>query len=130
MATIDFTDVTNATTPTDGTGVFDSLMETLNIHIEDQYKKNRIKSTDYASVYLGAMQSAMAESIQFVLQKQLTEAQIQDTEFNRNLALYKTNLDVIEDLYKAKQLSEISDNVVGKTELDELYEDVKNNRSI
>jgi len=77
MAAIEFTEVTNATTPTDGTGIFDSLMETLNIHIEDQYKKNRIKSTDYASVYLGAMQSAMAESIQFVLQKQLTESQVE-----------------------------------------------------
>jgi len=63
-------------------------------------------------------------------QDSLVQGQIQDTVFNRNLELYKTNLSVLADLYKAKQLDEISDNVVGKTELDDLYADVKTNRSI
>ena len=76
MATINFKEITNATTVTDGTGYFDSIMDTLTIHIEAQHAKGRLKGTDYANVYLGAMQSAMTEAFQFAMQKQVIETQI------------------------------------------------------
>ena len=78
MADITFDSITNATTVTDGTGHFDVLMKSISLHIEDQYTKGRLKGTDYANVYLGAMQSAMQLAEQFALQEQLTEAQIDD----------------------------------------------------
>jgi len=58
-----------------GDGVFDDMMETVNAHINAQYELGRITGADYAQVYLGAMQSAMAESMKFVLQRQIAEEQ-------------------------------------------------------
>ena len=79
MADINFNDVTNATTIEDGTGYFDKLMNTVNIQIDKQYQKGRLKGSDYANVYLGSIQSAMVEAFKFALQEQLTEAQIEGT---------------------------------------------------
>ena len=72
MADINIDDVTN----TGGTGVFDKLMDSINGQIETQYLNNRITGTDYATVYLGSMQAALAQSIQFHMQDELTEAQV------------------------------------------------------
>ena len=72
---VDFQKVTNATSIENGTGYFDKLMKTVNLHIDEQYKLSRLTGTDYATVYLGSMQSAMTEAMKFALQEQLTEAQ-------------------------------------------------------
>ena len=79
-ASIKFTDFTdNVQTSTEnvikGDGVFDKMMETVNKHIDAQYKLGRITGSDYSSVYLGGMQSAMAESMKFVLQRQIAQEQ-------------------------------------------------------
>lgn len=72
MADITVDSITNA----DGTGIFDKLMETVNKNIETQYLNNRITGSDYANVYLSSMQAALSQSVQYILQEQLTEAQI------------------------------------------------------
>jgi hypothetical protein len=59
-----------------GTGVFDKLMEAVNKNILVQYNDSRITSGDYAKVYLGSLQTVLAQSIQFVLQEQISEAQV------------------------------------------------------
>lgn len=75
MATdILFTDVTEGTIT--GNGYFDKLMASLKTHIQAEYSSGRIKGTDYATVYLGALQSAMAQAIQFALQEKQVEAQV------------------------------------------------------
>lgn len=61
-----------------GTGVFDKLMAAVNAQIETQYLNNRITGSDYANVYLGSMQAVLQQSVQYVLQEQLTEAQVDD----------------------------------------------------
>ena len=50
-----------------GDGVFDDTMEAINTHIDAQFQLGRITGADYATVYLGAMQSAMTVSMQYVL---------------------------------------------------------------
>ena len=74
MADILFSEVTNGL-PT-GSGYFDVLMRSVKAHIEIEYSANRIKGPEYATVYLGAMQSAMQLAEQFVLGEKLQEAQI------------------------------------------------------
>ena len=73
MSTIDFSNITNATTIADGTGYFDKLMNTINIQVNSQYQTGRLKGADYATVYLGLVQSAMAEAFKFELQKSAVE---------------------------------------------------------
>ena len=59
-----------------GTGVFDRLMDSVNNNILVQYNDNRITNSEYATVYLGSLQAVLSSSIQFVLQEQVSEAQI------------------------------------------------------
>lgn len=64
---ITLTDLTQATV--DGTGVFDVLMRANKAHLESEFQKNRIKGAEYATVYLGSLESVMSGAIQFLLQK-------------------------------------------------------------
>ena len=56
-----------------GTGIFDELMKAINGNIKVQFDSGRIKGTEYADVYLGSMQTAIAESMKFMLNKQTIE---------------------------------------------------------
>ena len=67
----------------DGTGVFDVLMRANKAHLEAEYSKNRIKGSEYATVYLGSLEAVLNAALQFLLQKdkialeaQLIEQQI------------------------------------------------------
>lgn len=95
MADINLDDITNS----QGTGVFDKLMEAVSNQIESQYLNNRITGSDYANVYLGGMQAVLQQSMQYVLQEQLTEAQIGDVE--ASIALKYTDR-VLKDKQAAK----------------------------
>ena len=66
-----------------GTGIFDKLIDAVNKNIEGQYNKGRIDGKDYAEVYLGSMQSVIAQSMQYVLQEKLAEAQVDSEIVNR-----------------------------------------------
>lgn len=68
MTPILVTDLTQ--TLIDGTGIFDVLMRTNKLHLEEEFGKNRIKGTEYSTVYLGSLESAMRISLEFLLQKQ------------------------------------------------------------
>jgi hypothetical protein len=70
MAVIAVSDLTVGEGTLTGTGAFDVLMTAVEKHVEAEYKKGRIKGGDYASVYLGAMQSVMDRSLQMLLQQQ------------------------------------------------------------
>jgi len=74
-------DLTQATI--EGAGVFDTLMRANKAHLEAEYGKNRIKGAEYATVYLGSLESVMRASVEFLLQRdklaletQLMEQQI------------------------------------------------------
>lgn len=74
MADITIADVTT-TLPT-GDGVFDVLMRSIDLHLDKQYTYGRIKGADYATVYLGALQAVLQQSIAFVLAEQKAEKEI------------------------------------------------------
>jgi len=82
MADITIDQVTT-TLPT-GDGVFDVLMRSIDSHLDKQYLSGRIKGSDYATVYLGALQAVLQQSIAFVLTEQKVEKEIEllDKEIN------------------------------------------------
>ena len=49
-----------------GTGYFDKFMAALNTQIENQHNLGRIQGTDYATVYLGALQLALQQAVAYV----------------------------------------------------------------
>ena len=69
MADITFNDLSDTTESTISakTGNFDELMKTVTLHLEEQFNAGRITGTDYATVYLGALQSVLAQAVTFTL---------------------------------------------------------------
>ena len=59
-----------------GSGSFDDLMEAVNIHLDAQFNLGRITGSDYATVYLGAMQAALQNSVAFTLGLEKTNAEV------------------------------------------------------
>ena len=51
-----------------GAGLYDELMRTSQSHIKKEFDAGRIAGSDYAQVYLGAMQSNLQNSVQYLLQ--------------------------------------------------------------
>ncbi len=49
-----------------GTGVFDQFMKVIDAHVKREYDAGRIQGQDYATVYLGALQLAMQQSVAYV----------------------------------------------------------------
>jgi len=76
MADIELSNLTDSTNADNGTGVFDKLIQSVEQHIESQYKAGRITGNDYSSVYLGSMQSVLAESVKFLLSEQQVEKEV------------------------------------------------------
>ena len=78
-----------------GSGAFDDLMEAVNIHLDAQFNLGRITGSDYATVYLGAMQSALQQSVAFVFGLEKTNAEVtlinqkEVTEFGQTLQTTK-----------------------------------------
>lgn len=58
-------------------GVFDTLMASVEKHLDEQYRKTRITGPEYANVYLGSLQSVISQSIQYVLGMRTSNAQAQ-----------------------------------------------------
>lgn len=53
----------------EGDGVFDSLMRTIDLHINREYKGNRITGDQYAKVYTEVTTAVLGQSVSFLLQK-------------------------------------------------------------
>jgi hypothetical protein len=60
-----------------GDGVFDKLMASMKSHLELEFNKGRIKGPEYATVYLGALDQVLANSMAFVVQKRQVALQAQ-----------------------------------------------------
>ena len=74
-----------------GSGVFDDLMEAVTTHLEAQYQLGRITGGDFATVYLGAMQSALQQSVAYAIGAEKTNSEValitqkQVTEYGQTL---------------------------------------------
>jgi len=133
MATdILLTDLTNGSlngsNEWEGTGVFDVLIAAVNSNIEGQYNKGRITSTDFASVYLGGLQSVIAESIKYVLSEKQTEAQIdllvtqnKSAETTRVNEILKTQLSGWSASFNGGKIDNIP-SLVGNTDIKDTFE--------
>jgi len=106
MADIEIENVTTGIV--DGDGVFDKLMTAVEAQLHHQYTNNRITGSDYATVYLGAMQAAMGQAITFVLGEQQADKQAELTAAQTLEVLAGTirNDDIAEQeiLLKAQQI--------------------------
>lgn len=73
--TITLDKLTSASTA--GVGVFDVLMRSVKAQLDAEYQANRIKGSEYATVYLGSLQAVLQTSLQMVLAQEKTNLEIQ-----------------------------------------------------
>lgn len=70
--TFDQADFSSVTTGCpSGSGVFDQLMRSVKEHLQEEYDAQRIRGSEYTQVYLGGMQAAMSQAIQWHLGAQI-----------------------------------------------------------
>ncbi len=76
-------DITSLTTQQlNGTGVLDSLLNTMSLHLEREFKQARIKGNDYATVYTSLLGTTMGAAVQYALAQDKTTADIALVEAN------------------------------------------------
>jgi len=90
---LDITDLT--TSKLDGTGVFDKLLETARVHLDNQFKQGYIRGPEYATVYLGMFQAVLSEATQFLLSKERQALELKGLELQNELA--QAQIDQIHD---------------------------------
>lgn len=87
----------------EGPGIFDKMMAAADLHIEREFKGNRITGSDYAKVYTAIITSVMGNAVQFSLgsqtahwqavtaQMQARQAEIESITARVNLETAKVN---------------------------------------
>ena len=104
----------------EGSGVFDKLIKSVNENLDIQYRNQRITGSDYAMVYSNSLIAVMQQAIEFVLRKDLTEAQIDD--MIASTAIREAELELRRELTEA-QITEINANIAFKESELELRRD-------
>lgn len=127
MAAITVSDLTAGPDSLTGTGVFDELMKAVEAHVKEEYSKGRIKGSEYATVYLGALQAVMDRSLQFLLQQQKIDLesqllqeqietenlnQLQITEQTQNLIKQRDQIEAQTALVNQQTANAITENTV------------------
>ena len=85
----------------EGTAIFDVLMKAVNENINIQFEQNRITGSDYATVYLGAIETCIKEATNLLLQKAIADKEI---EVKTQQILTMQNDDNIKSAQSAKDL--------------------------
>lgn len=111
-AVVDNTEVTLdklTTANVAGTGVFDVLMRSVKTQLDAEYQANRIKGSEYSTVYLGALQAVLTTSFQFVLTQEKTNLEISNLQKELELKeqqLLRTSKEI--EVLEQKRLTELA----------------------
>jgi hypothetical protein len=107
-----------------GTGIFDTFIDAFNKNIETQFDQGRIVANDYATVYLGGIQTAMQQAIEFLLRQKELEAKIDQIKTETKLPLLNLLLSGHVDLYSKKQLDALTELVKEQTTLENIFNEM------
>lgn len=72
----------------DGSGVFDVIMRGMKAHLKEEFERNRITGAEYTKAYVALVDGAMAQSIQFLVNRDQVFWQAQQSQ----LAAYTARL--------------------------------------
>lgn len=106
-----------------GTGVFDTLMRSVNDHLSSQYAASRITGSDYADIYLGSLNSVLSQATNFLLGKEqlnkqllLLDKQIEIAEKNSELVAAQIRKMDADTEVSIKQLSLMDEQIAQAVE--------------
>ena len=116
MATISIDDIVSSDLT--GDGAFDKLMSAVELRLEAQYNEGRINGSQYAEVYLGALQGVLQQSIAYILGVQQADKQAE-------LLVEQTKL-VTEQILQAQSEKSLTDQKI-LTEQSQILDTVDGN---
>ena len=102
-----------------GTGVFDELMKAINGNIMVQYESGRIKGPEYAEVYLGSMQTAIAEAMKFMLNKKQIEKGLEA----QDVSIAISEVQLAENTEKWALQRKVLENQLSMSDIDVAYKE-------
>ena len=122
MADILISDISNGSISTGadnkyiwtGSGIFDKLMIAVNGNIKVQFDNGHINTADYANVYLGALQSAIQSSMDFLLKEKLVVAQTTTEASNNTVKINQAALLTKQGMLVDRQKQGFDDDAKGK----------------
>lgn len=124
-ATLAVTTAAYTTEVLDGAGVFDSLMRTLKAHLKEEYSQSRIRGTEYATVYLGALNATMDKSLQFLLTRDKVKLEADVLELQATQMLLDGKRTALEiDLLEQQRNKAFLDGELVKAQVAKVYQDV------
>lgn len=140
MATLlDIDNITNSSETDKGTGVFDRLLASVELHIQEEFRAGRITGADYANVYLGAMQAALAQAVNFVLNEgqshyqtellsEQVKSEIKNNEVGGVIDLQKEKLEEEKDLVVAQTAAQYEG--IGASQANTTRENLLNSKNV
>lgn len=91
------------------TGIFDKIMAGVDRRVDSQYKLQRLSGNDFATVYVGAIQAALQESVKFLQVQAANEIALAQS--TADLALKRSQKDLAEQqTIKERYNSTIAEN--------------------
>ena len=98
--------VTSADNIVTGTGIFDDMMTTVNAHMAAQFNLGRITGSDYATVYLTAIQATVQQAVAFTIGAQKGNAE--------EALLFQKEITEFAQTEKSTKVAPATTSVVGK----------------
>lgn len=102
-----------------GKGVFDVLMQSVKLHLEQEYNQNRIRGTEYSQVYLGSLTAILEQATRFLLDKDksfyeiaLVEAQVRLADAQVRLVEKQIEKEDQEAALRAAQVAKINRDIL------------------
>ena len=102
-----------------GTGVFDELIKAINGNIQIQFEAGRIQNAEYAEVYLGSIQSAITESMKFMLNKKTIEKGLEA----QDVSIAISEVQLAENTEKWALQRKVLDNQLAMSNIDVAYKE-------
>ena len=109
-----FPDLTTGTL--NGKGLFDLLMGATKEHLMEEFNSQRLRGTDYSKVYLGSMESALSNAVQYLIGMGLIDAQLE--KLAAETALVKFQLEKEQQLLPLEIKKVIADTDLVKAQID------------
>lgn len=95
-------------TTVDGTGVLDTLLRTMKVHLDAEFKAGRLRGPDYATAYIGSYTATLQTAVQYALSKtrlgyelEMLQAQVDQTKAQNRLTEAQADAVIFETTNKA-----------------------------
>jgi hypothetical protein len=113
VPSISITDLTSSDKIKEGSGIFDVLFRKVSNEVEGQFVKGYLKGSEYAEVYLGAVQATLQQSMQFLLSRDELNMKLQLLDLEKQAQAIN-----LEKLKLEKEILVLNKDIVGLQKLE------------